>query len=93
MFKVTAYSKGWDSVGTYASGTTATGHRVRVGMVASDWRILKPGTRIRIQGIPGTYTVRDKGGMVRGKHIDIYMPTQWRAKQHGVKHLKIWRIK
>lgn len=62
--------------GTYST-TTATGTTCSEGRtVAADWSIFPAGTTIYIANDPlggdGYYTVEDRGGGVRGNHIDIY---------------------
>src|SRR6266851_5305763 len=59
-------------------GQTASGTSSRVGTVAADPRVLPLGSRIRVEGAgrySGEYTVVDKGALVKGRHIDIFMPT------------------
>src|SRR5512143_2515236 len=66
-FVATAYSGG---------GRTASGTRLRPGIVAADPTVLPIGSRIRVRGAgqySGQYVVRDTGGKVRGHTIDIYM--------------------
>ena len=62
--------------GTY-SKTTATGTTCSQGRTcAADWGVFPAGTVIYIANDPlggdGYYTVEDKGGAVKGSHIDIY---------------------
>ena len=62
--------------GTYST-TTATGTTCSQGRTcAADWSIFPAGTTIYVANDPlggdGYYTVEDKGGAVKGSHIDIY---------------------
>jgi 3D (Asp-Asp-Asp) domain-containing protein len=52
---------------------------------------LSHGTELRIQGLPGTYTVLDKTSRRFTKRIDIFMGKDvQRARQWGVKKLRIY---
>ncbi len=67
---------------------TAAGTIPHAGIVAADPSILPLGTRIRISGAGvyrGIYTVRDTGGKVVGRHIDIYVPDAAAARMFGKK--------
>lgn len=64
-------------------GITATGTLAKEGQtVAADWDIILPGTRIYIDGI-GYRTVEDKGGAIKGKHLDVYMNSHAAALDAG----------
>jgi 3D (Asp-Asp-Asp) domain-containing protein len=77
-FEATAYA---------VRGETAAGTRSKVGTVAADPRVLPLGTRIHVSapgsGYTGTYTVADTGPAVKGRRIDIRMPSQAAAKKFG----------
>ena len=69
---------------TYGTGITYSGKPVREKhTVAADLNVLPLGTFIILEGTSGTnvnsydgvYQVEDKGGGVKNKHIDIYLPT------------------
>ena len=66
-------------------GNTASGNAVRPGTVAADPRVLPRGSRIRIRGprVGGTYTVEDDGAAMKGRRVDIYMPSCDEAKRFG----------
>jgi rare lipoprotein A len=67
-------------------GTTRSGIRAQRGVVAADTRILPLGTRIKVRNAgrySGTYTVADTGSKVRGRHIDIFMPSRQQARKFG----------
>ena len=71
-------SRGSFSATAYCfSGRTAMGHGVRRGLVAADPRVLRLGSRIVINGggYSGTYLVSDTGGSIKGKRLDIWMPS------------------
>ncbi len=82
-FAATAYSGG---------GRTAAGDVPRAGIVAADPSVLPLGSRIRVTGAgaySGEYEVRDTGGKIRGRKIDIYMTRRAHAKQFGRRKVKI----
>jgi 3D (Asp-Asp-Asp) domain-containing protein len=81
-FRATAYC---------LKGRTATGGSVRRGIVAADTRILPLGTRITISAgsYSGTYTVADTGGAVRGRVLDIWVPSCSEAVRFGRKSIKV----
>jgi 3D (Asp-Asp-Asp) domain-containing protein len=93
-FKITAYTAGPESCGKRPTdalyGITATGTTVTEGVtVASDWRVLPPGTVVFIDGV-GLRTVEDKGGKVKGYHIDVYMNRLKDARNWGKQYRNIW---
>lgn len=85
-FKATAYC---------LRGKTASGSGVRRGIVAADPRILPLGTKIEIEAgsYSGTYTVADTGGAVKGKILDIWMPSCSEARKFGRKKIKVSVVK
>ena len=78
-------------------GPTKSGVRAQSGVVAADPRVLPIGTVLRIvapgQPYEGEYTVRDTGSAVRGRTLDIFMPSCARALRFGRRtvHVKILR--
>lgn len=52
---------------------TASGLKVRPGIVAVDRRIIALGTKITIFGM-GEYLAADTGGSIKGNRLDIWMP-------------------
>ncbi len=51
---------------------------------------LRPGTRVRIEGLDGEYVVLDKMGPGSRRHIDIYMGKNVRSARHwGSKKVRI----
>lgn len=82
-FEATAYT---------VEGETAAGTQARQGVVAADPDILAIGTRIRVEGagpLSGEYRVEDTGRTVRGREIDIYVPTAQEAKRFGRKTVQV----
>ena len=81
-FQATAYS---------LKGRTASGEYVRPGIIAADPRVLPLGTVVQIKAgrYTGTYTVKDTGGRIKGRKIDIYIPSYKEAKAFGKRKIKI----
>ncbi len=81
-FQATAYCE---------SGTTFSGVPVSPGVVAADPRVLPLGSVIHVD-VPryrGVYQVMDTGRLVKGRHIDIYIPDQDLAVQFGRRKAKV----
>jgi 3D (Asp-Asp-Asp) domain-containing protein len=66
-------------------GRTATGGGVRRGVIAADPAILKLGSQVLLGAgsYTGQYTVSDTGGGVRGRRIDIWVPSCSEARRFG----------
>jgi len=67
-------------------GTTDAGVRTRPGIVAADPRLLPFGSLVRVDGLGGksrTFVVMDSGSAVKGRHLDIFMPSCASAKRFG----------
>ena len=81
-FKATAYC---------LRGRTASGGGVRRGIVAADPRVLPLGTRIQISGggYSGIYTVTDTGGAIKGRILDIWVPSCSEAVRFGRKSISV----
>ena len=72
----------------WQDGMTATGTKARVGVCAADWDVLPVGTKLFVPGYGGC-TVEDKGGKVRGGHIDLFFETYKEAKEWGKQILEV----
>ena len=84
VMRATAYAR--------ATQPTAAGTAARKGIVAADPRVLPPGTRIRISqaaGYDGEYLVTDTGSLIKGRHIDLYLPSRAAARQFGSRHVRV----
>lgn len=97
-FVVTAYTAGVESTGKRPGdrgyGITATGTHVQEGRtISADWRILPIGTRVRIEGLPGIYTVEDSGSAIKRNHIDLFVKDLKKAKAWGRQTLKVEIVK
>lgn len=91
---VTAYSPDAKSCGASADGITASGYSVWTNgmkMVAADTRLLPFGTIVTVDGYNGDRPVQvlDRGGKIKGRHLDVLFPTDAEARQWGVRHLKV----
>lgn len=66
-------------------GRTAMGHGVRRGIIAADPRVLKLGSSINLGAgaYSGSYLVSDTGSRVKGRKIDIWMPSCAEARRFG----------
>ena len=68
-------------------GRTSSGVRTHAGIVAADPRKLPLGTRIRIvaphKPYAGVYTVMDAGSGIKGRELDIFMPSCAAARKFG----------
>lgn len=72
-------------------GRTASGSGVRRGIVAADPRVLPLGTRISLNAgsYSGSYVVADTGGAVKGKKLDIWVPSCSEARRFGRRSVKV----
>lgn len=66
-------------------GRTAMGHGVRRGIIAADPRVLRLGSKVSLGGgsYTGQYLVSDTGGKIKGRKIDIWMPSCSEARRFG----------
>jgi 3D (Asp-Asp-Asp) domain-containing protein len=99
-FKITAYCPCEKCCGYWATVRpadengepivyTASGKIAAQGVtVAADTSILPFGTVLVIGG--HEYTVQDRGGMVKGNHVDIYFDSHEAAKEWGTQYMEIF---
>ena len=68
-------------------GPTKSGVRAQRGVVAADVRRLPLGTRLRVmepgKRYAGVYTVLDTGSKIKGRDLDIFMPSCRSARRFG----------
>lgn len=85
-FISTAYSE---------KGITKSGIPVASGLVAADPHVLPLGSWIMVEGplYSGIYQVMDTGRLVKGKRIDIYLPTTLKAINYGLRKVKVTVLK
>jgi 3D (Asp-Asp-Asp) domain-containing protein len=72
-------------------GITANGTKARKGTIAADTRKYPFGTIMYIEGY-GYGRVEDRGGAIKGEHIDLFFRTHKQALEWGKqnKRVKIW---
>jgi 3D (Asp-Asp-Asp) domain-containing protein len=97
VFKATAYCSCVKCCNKKPSdklyGITATGKEAKWGTVAVDRRIIKLGSKLRIEGFPNTiFRAEDVGGAIRGNRIDIWFPSHEEALDFGVKKMIVYSI-
>lgn len=87
-----AAAVGYFSATAYClNGRTASGSGVRRGIIAADPRVLPLGTRVLITAgtWSGTYTVADTGGAIKGRKIDVWVPSSSEARRFGRRKVHI----
>lgn len=94
-FTVTAYCPCRKCCGRWARyHRTASGRPLSYNgghLVAADTKVLPFNTKVRIPGYAGgrSVPVVDRGSAIRGRMIDVFFPTHWRAKCWGKKRLMV----
>lgn len=81
-FKATAYC---------ITGITKSGIPVAPGHVAADPRIIPLGSMIYVESplMSGIYQVTDTGRLIKGKIIDIFMPSYRKSIEFGRRNVKV----
>lgn len=99
--EATAYHAGYTSTGKRPGdpyyGITASGTRVRPGVVAVDPNVIPLGTKLYIEstdGYPsyGHAIAEDTGGAIKGKKIDLYFETPKEVKNFGRRNVKVYLL-
>ena len=88
-------SRGAFSASAYCfTGRTATGQKVRRGIIAADPRVLKLGSTVYVNAgqWSGTYLVADTGGSIKGKKIDIWVPGCSEARKFGRRKVEVFSV-
>ena len=72
-------------------GRTASGRLVSKGLIAADPRVLPLGSRVRLEAgaYSGEYLVADTGTLIKGRRIDIWIPTGREAMRFGRRAVKL----
>ncbi len=72
-------------------GVTASGTKAKKGTIAADTRKYPFGTIMYIEGY-GYGRVEDRGGAIKGEHIDLFFRTHKQALEWGRqnKRVKVW---
>ena len=91
-YVVTAYTAGPESTGKTRShpayGITASGERVQEGVTAACPPEMPFGTVIAIEGV-GERICQDRGGAIKGRRIDVYIPDLQEALEFGRQTLNV----
>lgn len=80
-----AYTAAADECGK-SDGITASGLMVKENETIACPPQFPFGTKLHIEGM-GTYVCQDRGGAIKGNHIDIYMETKAQAFSFGRRNL------
>ena len=90
--RVTAYCACRRCCGRHANGRTASNHRIRRGdvFVAAD-KMYRFGTEMVIPGYNNAKTVKvlDRGRVIKGNRLDVFIPSHRSARKWGVKYLDV----
>lgn len=91
-FKITWYCPCRKCSGKWGYQTSSGARCTEGRTVAADPRVLKAGTRVKING--HEYVVEDTGGGVRGNHIDIFNESHAVCLdlEHGEKYWEVFII-
>lgn len=90
VFQTTAYcpcracSEGWGR--HTCTGAIATANHT----IAVDPRVIPFGSKVMINGV--VYTAEDRGGAVKGNHIDIFFNTHAETTRHGVQNDQVYLV-
>lgn len=78
---------------THTGYRTASGVWPRVGIIATDPKVIPLGTRLYIDGY-GFCTALDTGGAIRGNRVDIFLNTEKECRKYGRRHgVRVWVLK
>lgn len=91
LFKTTAYSPDEAGSGGWGRNTCTGAIATARHTIAVDPRVIPFGSKVMINGI--VYTAEDRGGAVKGKHIDIFFDTYAETVKHGVQHAEVYLLK
>lgn len=86
IINATAYTAAADECGK-SDGITASGLKVKENETIACPSPFPFGTKIYIEGL-GTRVCEDRGGAIKGNHIDVYMETKAEAFQFGRRMLE-----
>ena len=91
--EATAYTSGYSCTGKRPGdpwyGITASGMRVRHGVVAVDRNVIPLGTMLYVENY-GFAIAADVGGAIRGNKIDLFMYCINAARRFGRRHINVW---
>lgn len=91
-----AYTAGAESTGKNPGdsgyGVTATGMKVRHGVVAVDPNVIPLGTKLYIEGY-GEAVAADTGGAIKGNKVDLFYHDVTDALNFGRRNVKVYVLK
>lgn len=100
--KATSYTASFKDTGKNPGepgfGITATGTKVRKGIIAVDPKVIPLGTRVYVE-VPGKaadygYAVAaDTGSAIKGNKIDVYLDSNSAVEAWGVKKVRVYILK
>jgi len=79
-------------LGGSGNGITATGVRAHRGIVAVDPRVIPLGTHLYVPGY-GYCVAADTGGAIKGRRIDLCVPSPHEADRYGAHRLRVYILK
>jgi 3D (Asp-Asp-Asp) domain-containing protein len=90
-FEVTFYCSCPRCCGKGARGITASGRPAAWGVVAADPKVLPLGTRVALSCYPGrVFTVLDTGSAIKGRRIDVWVPShEWALRLGRIKGVRV----
>jgi 3D (Asp-Asp-Asp) domain-containing protein len=90
-FEVAVPAQDYTATAYSLNGRTASGEHVRRGIIAADPRVLPLGSVVKLHAgsYTGIYHVKDTGGKIKGRRIDIYMPSTTEARRFGRQAVRI----
>lgn len=95
----TAYDLSFESCGKYPGdkyyGLTASGTKVRPGVVAVDPKVIPLGTKLYVKSLDGTKdygfaVAEDTGGAIKGNKIDLFFPDSNDVYKFGRRKVKVY---
>jgi len=94
--EITAYTEHYASTGKTPShpayGITASGEKVRPGIVAADIKVFPMHSILLIDGV-GIVEVKDTGGAIRGNRLDIYFESEEDAIKWGRQKRRVYIVR
>ena len=95
----TAYDLSYESTGKRPGdrwyGITASGTKVRPGVVAVDPNVIPLGTKLYVESLDGTpdygfCVAEDTGGAIKGNKIDLFFETAEEVRRFGRRKVRVY---
>lgn len=94
--EITVKSTAYTAYCSGCSGITATGINLKKNpnakVIAVDPKVIPLGTKVYVEGY-GEAVAGDTGGAIKGNKIDVHMSTKQKAKNWGVRTVKVKILK